>query len=243
MMRRLLLGTLLGLAALALSFIGGRGSRAQSPVLRGTAPGLLAPVPLHAGLTIVRARFNGTGNFAAELLTQDPNQPPLAQSSSNWKDFYALFNSVGASQNSMAVMAKRDDNYYIHVTYADGSYEFTIEQPLPGNVTPVSQTSFTGKGLQVTPAFTLQPGNYTVSASTDSTGLRVYMYEIDDLGGQVIQPSSGSLSPDGRIIDASGSQGSMTTGSGQVSLLDAAPYLIYVDAEGAGPANWSLSIR
>jgi hypothetical protein len=241
-MKRALLGAVLG-AALLLSFASGQASIAQSPALGGTSPGLLTPIPLHAGLTIVRARFNGTGNFAAELLTQDPNQAPLSQSASNWKDFYALFNSAGASTTSMAVMAKRDDNYYIHVTYADGSYQFTVEQPMPGNVTPVSQTSFSGKGRQVTPAFSMQPGSYTVSASSDSTSLRVYMYEIDDLGGQVIQPSTVPLSSDSRIIDASGSQGSMATGSGQVSLLDAAPYLIYVDAEGAGPGNWTLSIR
>jgi hypothetical protein len=33
------------------------------------------------------------------------------------------------------------------------------------------------------------------------------------------------------------------SGSGQVSLLDSAPYLIYVEIEGSGPGNRNLAIH
>jgi hypothetical protein len=59
------------------------------------------------------------------------------------------------------------------VTHASGPFQLTVKQPSPSSVQSVSQTSFIGKGQQVTNPFTLAPGTYTVTATNDSTALRV----------------------------------------------------------------------
>ena len=218
-------------------------AQTSTPPLRGTNTGVLGPVPLHAGLAIIHGRSNGTSNWASDLISQDPTKPSVTQDPQNgFQAFYALFNLTGAFNGSTAVMLQRDDNYYFWVTLASGNYEFSVEQPSPTTVTPVAQTNFTGKQQQVTPYFQLAAGNHSVSASSTSTSLRVYLYEVDDLGGQVIQPTAGSVSPDGRIIDANAGTPN-ASGVAQVSLLDSATYVIYVDAEGAGPAAWSIAIQ
>lgn len=246
MLRPIRLG-ILALAASLLVFSAG-GSRhvsAQgiSGTLQSTTTGVLGPLPLHAGLTIIHGRNNGTSNWAADLISQDPTKVSVTQDPQNgFEDYQSLFNLIGTFNGSIAVMVPANDNYYIWVTLASGAYQFSVDQPIPETVTPVNQSSFSGKQQQVTPVFNMVAGTYTISASSTSTSLRVYMYEIDDLGGYVVQPVNGSDSPDGRVLDLNASSAS-TSGSVQVSLTDNSPYVIYVDAEGAGTANWTLSIN
>ncbi|MGI8553401.1 MAG: hypothetical protein ACR2PL_21855, partial [Dehalococcoidia bacterium] len=70
--------TLLTLIALVAIFaFAPRGApplRAQqtNPTLRGSQPGVLGPVALHAGVVIVRARSNGADLFTVALINQDP---------------------------------------------------------------------------------------------------------------------------------------------------------------------------
>jgi hypothetical protein len=221
-------------------------AQSVSPNLRGSNTGVLGPISLHAGLAIVHAQSNGGQNFAADLISQDPSKAVsvLQDPQNGFKAYYSLMNLAGSYKGSVAVMLPADDTYYIWVTLASGPYQFSVEQPVPDSVTPVAQTSFSGKSLQVTPVFDLAAGTYTVSAQSSSTSLRVWLYSIDDLGGAAVTAPTSVYSPDNRLIDSE--TGSPTPGSAasvSVTVPQTGPYLMYVDAEGAGPANWSISVQ
>lgn len=214
--------------------------------LRGSSSTVLGPISLHAGLAIVHAQSNGAQNFAADLISQDPSKAVsvLQDPQNGFKAYYSLMNLVGSYDGSVAVMLPADDAYYIWVTLASGPYQFSVDQPMPETVTPVTQTSFSGKSLQVTPVFNLAAGTYTVSAQSSSTSLRVWLYSIDDLGGAAVTSPTSVYSPDNRLIDAeTGSPAPGSAASVSVTVPQSGPYLMYVDAEGAGPANWSVSVQ
>jgi hypothetical protein len=219
--------------------------RAQSNAFQGSANGTQGPVSLHAGLAIVHGKSNGAGNFTVSLVTQDPG----ATVANSFSNRYLMIDSVGAYNGAAAALLTQDGSYYFDVTQASGPYQLSVEQPATSSAQPVNQTSFSGKGQQVTSAFTLQPGTYTVTAQNDSTALRVRMYFIDDLGGgAVVSPDTGYYGDE--LIDSTIPPGLMS-----VSITVTSPgvdrrgnplpgiYLFYVDPEGTGPGNWKVSVQ
>jgi hypothetical protein len=236
------------MAAIVLLMAAGSGPgtlRAQSNSFQGSAKGTQGPVSLHAGLAIVRGKSNGAGNFTVSLATQDPG----ATVANSFSNRYLMIDSVGAYNGAAAALLTQDGSYYFDVTQASGPYQLSVEQPAPSTAQPVNQTSFSGKGQQVTSAFTLQPGTYTVTAQNDSTALRVRMYFIDDLGGgAVVSPDTGYYGDE--LIDSTIPPSLMSvsitvTSPGVDSRGNPLPgtYLLYVDPEGTGPGNWKVSVQ
>jgi hypothetical protein len=222
---------------------------AQAPRLsqtfQGSAVGTPGPAPLHAGLAIVRGRSNGTGNFVVSLVTQDPG----ATVANSFGNRHLMIDSVGAYNGAAATLLPQDGSYFVEVSQASGPYQLTVEQPTPETVQPVNQTSFSGKGQQVTSPFTLAPGSYMVTATNDSSALRVRMYSIDDLGGAaIISPDTGYYGDE--LMDTTIPPGLISV---SVSVNpagfkpDGTPingtFMFYVDAEGTGPGNWTVSVH
>jgi hypothetical protein len=238
---------LVGLAVGALLLAGGKPphSLAQANSFQGSTKGTQGPVSLHAGLAIVRARSNGTGNFTVSLATQDPG----ATVANSYNNRYLMVDSVGAYNGAAAALLTQDGSYFFDVTQASGPYQLSVEQPSPSTAQPVNQTSFSGKGQQVTSAFTLQPGTYTISAQNDSSTLRVRLYSIDDLGGgAVVSPDTGYYGDE--LIDSTIPPGlmsvSITVPSAGVDVNGnpiPGTYIFYVDPEGTGPGNWKISAQ
>jgi hypothetical protein len=222
-----------------------REARAQANSFQGSAKGTQGPVSLHAGLVIVRGRSNGAANFTASLVTQDPG----ATVANSFNNRYLMIDSVGTYNGAAAALLTQDGSYFFDITQASGPYQLSVEQPSPSTVQPVSQTSFSGKGQQVTSAFKLQPGNYTVTAQNDSSALRVRMYFIDDLGGGAVVSSDTGYYGD-ELIDSTIPPGLMS-----VSITVTSPatdqngnplpgtYMFYVNPEGTGPGNWRVSVQ
>jgi hypothetical protein len=212
---------------------------------RGTGPGTLGPTPLHAGLVIVRARFTGTANFVVSLVTQDPG----ATVQNSFDNRYLLIDALGAYNGAAATLLTQDGSYFVEVSQANGPYQITVEQPTPASVQPVTQTSFTGKGQQVTSPFTLPPGSYTITASADSSALRVRLYSIDDWGGQaIVSPDTGYYGDE--LIDTTIPPGllSVTVEIPAAGILEdgtviPGTFLLYMNPEGTGAGNWSIAMN
>lgn len=237
------------IVATFLAFVSASPHPAQAQAVLATFQGSTVdtpgPVALHAGLVIVRGRSNGAGNFTVSLVTQDPG----ATVTNSYNNRHLMIDSVGAYNGAAATLLPQDGNYFLDVGQASGPYQLTVEQPSPENVQPVTQTSFSGKGQQVTSPFTLPPGSYTVTAQTDNTALRVRLYSIDDLGGAaVVSPSTGYYGDeliDTTIPPASTSVPISISAAGTNA--DGTPingiFLLYVDAEGTGSGNWTVGIQ
>ena len=247
MMRALRLSAIL-LGVCLLSGLGLRSGavHGQTPAtFQGSSKGTPGPVSLHAGLAIVRGRSNGTANFTVSLVTQDLG----ATVSNSYNNRYLLIDSVGAYNGAAATLLSQDGSYFLDVTQASGPFQLTVEQPSPSSVQAVGQTSFSGKGQQVTSPFTLVPGSYTVTATNDSTALRVRMYALDDLGGSaVVSPQTGYYGDE--LIDTTIPPGSLSvpiTVSALGTNPDGTPingvFIIYMDAEGTGPGNWTVAVQ
>lgn len=219
---------------------------AQTPAtFRGSTPGVQGPVALHAGLVIVRGRSNGAANFTVSLVTQDRG----ATVQDSYDNRYLMIDAVGAYNGAAATLLRQDGDYYLDVTQASGPYQITVEQPSPATVRPIDKTSFSGRGQQVTSPFTLPPGTYTVTAETDSSTLRVRLYSIDNLGGAaIVSPDTGyygdelidtTIPPDllsvSITVDAAGYRPDGTPINGT--------FLLYVDPEGTGAGNWTVTVQ
>jgi len=96
----------------------------------------------------------------------------------------------GGVDGAAALMVPSDNTYYL-VVDASGPYEFSFEQPTPETVTPVNQTSFTGKAQDVSPYSLLPTGPMTVTVQSDSTALQFWLYGVDDLGGGAVISEAG----------------------------------------------------
>ena len=220
-------------------------AQTSSNTFQGSAKGTPGPVILHAGLAIVRAKSNGTANFTVSLVTQDPG----AAVSASYNNRYLLIDSVGAYNGAAATLLKQDGSYYFDVTQASGPFQLTVEQPAPETVQPVNQAKFTGKGQQVTSYFTLAPGNYTVTATNDSNTLKVRMYALDDLGSSaVVSPQTGFYGDE--LMDSTIPPGLLSvpiTVSALGTNPDGTPipgvFVIYMDPEGTGAGNWTVSVQ
>src|SRR5690348_3391196 len=163
-------------------------ARGQGATFQGSQKGTQGPVSLHAGLVIVRGQSNGSANFTVSLATQDPG----ATVENSFNNRYLLIDAIGAYKGAAATIVRQDGSYFLDIGQASGAYQLTVEQPSPSTVQPSGQTSFSGQKQQVTQYFSLPPGNYTVTATSDSNALRVRLYTIDALGGAaVVSPSTG----------------------------------------------------
>jgi hypothetical protein len=212
-----------------------------SNTFRDSKQGIVGCITLHAGLVIAHVKSNGTQTFDVDLRTQDPAGKPLTQDPNAYKTYYQLYSVDGRVDGSVAVMLKTDDTYYLSVNSASGPYEFTFEQPTPATVNPVNQTSFTGKAQQVTPVFHLSAGPMTVTVQSDSFALRLWLYQIDDLGGGAVPPAAQPDASAGTLLDVTG--GAPSRGTVAVTIPADGLYFFYVDPVGVGSTAWSVAIQ
>ncbi len=213
------------------------------PTLRGSTQGVYGPVFLHAGLVVVRAKSNGTENFGADLINQDPTNPTsITQDPYAFQDYYPLFNDIGRFDGAATAILMRDDNYYVSVGGAGGPFEFTFEQPTPATAAVAGQGPFSGQtGEHVTPYFRLTAGNHTVTAlpGDADTALVVKLYYIDDLGGGAI------------VSDQTGYYGDQLINTGfppfytsvTVTIPADGLYLLSVNSGGGGSGRWTVSVQ
>lgn len=196
-----------------------------------------------AGVVIAHTRYNGSGVFFADLQTRDPTAAkPLSQDPSAYKNSYQLFNASGRVNGAAALMVPSDNTYYL-VMDASGPYEFSFEQPTPETVSPVNQTSFTGKAQDVSPYFQLPAGPMTVTIQADSTALQFWLYGVDDLGGGPIPAATDPNTSDGRLVSA-GPEGPPTSRTINVVIPSSGIYFFYAIAYGsAGSFSWTASVQ
>src|SRR5579885_3208179 len=109
-MSRALRLILIILAALLAPVFGSRALElhAQATTFQDSAAGTPGPVSLHAGLTIVRGRSNGSGNFTVSLVTQDPG----ATVTNSYNNRHLLIDSVGTYNGAAAVLLPQDGSYF-----------------------------------------------------------------------------------------------------------------------------------
>ncbi len=241
---------------LALAGAAAAGVVAAPALLRGTAgiaraqaiPGaasvkgaagksIQGPVSLNAGMAVFRAQHNGTENFSMTLLL--PNPAKTVQQSvddGSYTDSSLVYNEIGAVKANAVAMIGTPGSYYMSMD-ASGAYQVSIEQPVPGNVRTVQQTSFSGRGKDVSPYFTLPAGLTSLSVQTNAMQLHGWLYHLDDLGGAPLP--DGINVYDGRFFDFT-FPGNQT--SYPVLLPDAGPYLLAVD--NIGPTEtWTYSFQ
>ena len=213
-----------------------------SPTFSGnTTTSVAGPFPLNAGLTVVRVQFNGTTNFHAELVLPQPGADPTGPYVAD--SYFPLFDQIGAFKGAGAAVVGTPGNYLLTIGSA-GAFQGSVEQPLPETVTPVQQTSFSGKGQDVSPYFTLPDGISQISCQTAAPQLVVFLYHLDDLGGEPV---------------LAGVQGFDTVGGSSIfdfrdpsnqpsfplSPPDSGPYLLYAtnvfDNTPASQTTWTIS--
>jgi hypothetical protein len=221
--------TLSALSVPAFLRLGTRTASAQAiagaPSFKGAAgKSIQGPVTLNAGLTVLRAQHNGTSNFSVTLFLPNPDET-VQQSvdGGGYTDSSLVYDEIGALKEGAAAMTGTPGDHYLAVD-ASGAFQISIEQPLPENVAPVQQTTFSGKGKDITPYFTLPAGISSLSVQTTGQQLRGWLYHLDDLGGEPV--TDGINVYDGRFFDFTfpGNQSSYP-----VSLPDAGPYLLVTD--------------
>jgi hypothetical protein len=198
-------GTALGLvAAPRLLSLTATQARAQAipgaPSFKGAAGvSIVGPVSLNAAVTVVRAQHNGNANFSVELFVPAPGETPQESATlADYSDAFLVFDLIGAVKPATALVTTVPGDHYLQVT-ASGAWQISVEQPLPAVLTPKLQTSFSGRGTDVSPYFILPPTISSISVSSPSTFLRAWLYHIDDLGGEAIQ--AGLDTYDARIFD------------------------------------------
>jgi hypothetical protein len=201
-----------------------------APSFRGSSTGVYGPFPLSAGPVVLRGRSNGDGNFAVSLGRPDAGQAP--DDPAAWG--VLIFDSVGKYDGAVAEVAPQAGNYYLLVTLVSGSHQITVEQPTVSSTPPTEQRSFSGMNQQVPPAFTLRAGAATITGQKDAVDrLAVTLYRLNESGGASITDENY-----GRVIDSS-----LTNLSVPLQIPADGVYLLYVDAEGTGSLNWTVTIQ
>ena len=215
-----------------------------SPTFSGnTTTSVAGPFPLNAGLTVVRVQFNGTTNFHAELVLPQPGADPTGPYVAD--SYFPLFDQIGAFKGAGAAVVGTPGTYLLTIGSA-GAFQGSVEQPLPETVTPVQQTSFSGKGQAVTPYFMLPDGISQVSMQASAPPqapvlqLIAALYHLDDLGGEAIvggvqgtDPVRGSTLFDFR--DPANQP------SFPISLPDDGPYVLAVWNDSIDQSTWTIS--
>jgi hypothetical protein len=197
---------------------------------------IVGPIPLGAGVTVLRAQHNGAANFTASLFVPQAGlDAATANTLAEFDESFLVFDLIGAVKSAGAALVGVAGDHYLAVT-ASGAWQISVEQPLPENIKPVQQTTFTGKGEDVSPYFTLPANVTSISLQTTSTSLRAWLYHIDDLGGEAVQAGLNIL--DARIFDQT-FPGSQT--SYPITLPDAGPYVLAVTADVENKDPWTIS--
>jgi hypothetical protein len=211
---------------------GGRPSRAACPASRRTRPHRGAPVAAS-----VHEEHNGTANFGVTVILPAAGETaPQSYELSDFSDFAVPFNLIGAVKSAGVVMTTTPGDHYLIVS-ATGAWQLSVEQPLPETVTPVTQMTFSGKGQDVSPYFTVPEGITTISVQTASHLLYGWLYHLDDLGGEPVM--AGIAFSDGRIFDFT-FPGNMTSAS--ITLPDSGPYLIAVANTLTNSDAWTITL-
>lgn len=231
---------LAALAAPARIFGGVSPVRAQlipgSPTFTGTAGDnqVVGPVTLSTGVTVVRAQFNGTTNFAANLILPSPGTRPTDAYPATG-GFFGLLNQIGAFTGGAVALVSVPGDYYLVVSSA-GAYKISVEQPLPETVSPVQQTSFSGSGTAVSPYFTLPDGITTITMQTADPAAVAALYHLDDLGGEAIV--AGVQGSNGTLFDFRDPTNQPTVA---LTLPDAGPYVLAVGHAAPGRLPWTVA--
>jgi hypothetical protein len=209
-----------------------------APSFTGAAgKSFVGPVSLNAGLTVLRAQHNGTANFGVTVILPAAGETaPQSYELSDFSDFAVPFNLIGAVKSAGVVMTTTPGDHYLIVS-ATGAWQLSVEQPLPETVTPVTQMTFSGKGQDVSPYFTVPEGITTISVQTASHLLYGWLYHLDDLGGEPVM--AGIAFSDGRIFDFT-FPGNMT--SAPITLPDSGPYLIAVANTLTNSDAWTITL-
>lgn len=210
-----------------------------APVLRGAAgKSIQGPVSLNAGMVVLRAQHNGASNFGVTLFL--PSAGETAQQNyddGSFSDYSSPYNEIGAYRGGAVSVLGTPGDHYLAVD-ASGAYQISLEQPLPSNVTGSRQATFSGRGNDVTPYFTLPAGITSLSVDTSSTSLRAWLYHLDDLGGAPLP--DGINVYDGRFFDFSFPD---NQSSYPVRLPDSGPYLLAVNNLLTVTDAWTLTFR
>ncbi|HEY7294319.1 MAG TPA: hypothetical protein VH916_04715 [Dehalococcoidia bacterium] len=209
-----------------------------SPSFRGAAgKSVVGPVALNAGVTVLRAQHNGTANFVVNLAV--PNEgfgPQDAFDMAQTSDSSLVYDIIGSYKGGAVAMAALNAGYYLAVT-ASGAWQVSVEQPLSETVNPVQQTSFSSKGEDVTPYFTLPDGISQITLQAPPNASLVgYLYHLDDLGGAPVQ--AGYMGYGGRIFDFTLPD---NPNSYPITLPDAGPYIFYVANDINDTTPWTVS--
>ena len=142
---------------------------------------VLGPVALEAGLVVVNARHGGRANFTLWLQLGGDRQ-----TGEGLQETHLLINEAGRFDGGAAELLRSPGDWYLIVT-ADGPYQFLVEQPREGNVTPVEARHFEGENQDVTPVFALPAGTYTLHLTSGADiALTAWLYQVDDLGGAAV---------------------------------------------------------
>ncbi len=182
------------------------------------------PVNLSAGVTVLRAQHNGNGNFSVSLAIPAAGETPQQSfDDASATDRSLVYDEVTSFKGAAVAMATIPGPHYLDVTAA-GAYQISVEQPTPETVPTVQQTTFTGKGKNVTPYFTLPDGISTLSVQTSAKQFRGWLWHVDDLGGEAVQGGAGGY--DGRFFDFTSAS---PQSSFPVVLPDSGPYLLSTD--------------
>ncbi len=230
------------IAAPALLRLGATAAHAQaipgSPSFRGAAgKSVVGPVTLNAGVTVLRAQHNGTGNFIVNLAVPNAGfSPQDAFDMAQTMDNSLVYNIIGSYKGASVALAALDAAYYVAVD-ASAAWQIAVEQPLPENVSPVQQTSFSSKGQDSTPYFTLPDGISQISLQAPpNSSLVGYLYHLDDLGGEAVQ--AGYMGSQESIFDFTLPD---NPNSYPISLPDSGPYLFYVTNDINDTTPWTVS--
>lgn len=211
---------------------------AGAPSFTGAAgKSIQGPVALNAGMAVLRAQHNGASNFVVTLFVPNPNET-IQQSvdDASYTDVSLVYDEIGSYKGGAVAMVGTPGAHYLAVN-ASGAFQISVEQPLPGNVATVQQTTFSGRGKDITPYFTLPAGISSLSVQTTSTNFRGWLYHIDSLGGAP-QPDGINVY-DGRFFDFT-FPGNQT--SYPVNLPDSGPYLLATD--NLGPTDtWTFTFQ
>ncbi|MGI8551236.1 MAG: hypothetical protein ACR2PL_10710 [Dehalococcoidia bacterium] len=196
-----------------------------APSFKGAAgKSIQGPLTLNAGMAVLRAQHTGTGNFSVTFFLPAPGE--TAQQSydaDSFSDFALVYNEIGPIKGGAVTLVGTPGDHYLAVD-SSGAFQISVEQPLPGNITTVQQTVFSGKGKDVTPYFTLPGGISSLSVQTTADSFHGWLYHIDDLGGEPI--TDGINVYDGRFFDFTFPDNKT---SYPVNLPDSGPYLLATD--------------
>jgi len=209
-----------------------------SPSFRGASgKTVVGPLALYAGITVLRVQHNGTGNFGITLaMPNDGFTPQDAFAMAQVRDYSLVYDIIGSYKGGAVALATIGGDHYLSVN-ASGAWQIDVEQPVPENVSPVQQTSFSSKGQDVTPYFTLPDGIQQISLQAPaSSALLGYLYHLDDLGGSPVV--AGQMGYDGRIFDFTNPANPATY---PLTLADDGPYVFYVTNDIRDTTPWTVS--